>query len=182
LGDMKTIFLLIIPILILTGCFGGGENDDTTEDLPGEVSEIDEVKQQVKVLEERRKVLKQNLAELKAKVPKSAAKPNSPAQDALQIEVQTYNQALEASVSKVEAQLLMWRDPMRKSFEGRVFKGFKMADGKVLDSVQIDQVTDDFVKIQDPAGTRQINWAEIAPETRVALVHEPSVIESAVAN
>ncbi len=173
---MKRVFLLIIPVLILTGCFGGGESDSEEDASP---SDGEELRLRVKALEDQRKELRKNLTTLKAKIPKSAPKPGGSGDELLKIEAETYLQKLEESVSKVESQISLWRAPMRKSFEGQVFKGFKLANGQILEAAKINQVTDEFVKIQIGEEPRQLNWADIALETRVALVHEPSVIETA---
>jgi len=175
---MKKAFLLAVPLLILAGCFGGGEDESSEHAAPGGDS-VNELKLRVKALEDERKELRKNLTDLKAKVPKSVAKPGA-GDESLKMEAEAYIKVLEGSISKVDSQIEVWRGPMRKSFEGQVFKGFKLADGQILDSVKIDQVTDDFIKIQDGGGSRQLNWADIALETRVALVHEPSVVETAI--
>lgn len=171
-NSMKSFFLMTIPMLILAGCGGSGEN-------PVELAEIEleELMVQVKTLEDKRNQLRKERSATKAKVPKKSTRSKVPGEKTeSMIEAEKYLASLEDGVATIDSQIEQWRAPLRKSFEGAPFSGLTLANNEVIPRLKIVEVDDYAIRIEVDGSEQQLRWSEISEKSRIALLHEKTVL------
>ncbi|MDF1810645.1 MAG: hypothetical protein P1V20_00455 [Verrucomicrobiales bacterium] len=169
---MKSLSLLLVPMLFLVGCFGGGGDGE----LAVAEKELEELRAEVKALEDERNELRKERSDKKAKIPKSSEKSEKESSSDSMKEAEEYVALLEDHLAKTEQHIEQWREPMWKSFEGLPFKGLTLADGEVIPLVIISKVTGESLGVLVDGAPREIKWADLAQKSRLTLMHEDTVL------